>query len=66
MASGVLLPQAADANGLPELVTPVLSPTTPSGKLWVDDTVKRAVELVEAHRPRKLEKTTTQLAFDDE
>jgi hypothetical protein len=31
----------------------------PSGKPWADDTVKRAVELVEAHRPRKLEKTAS-------
>ena len=57
--SGVLLPVAANASGLPELVTPIPSPGTPSGKPWADDTVKRAVELVEAHHPRKLEKTLT-------
>jgi hypothetical protein len=55
--TGVLLPLTTDPGGLPELVTPVLAPVTPSGKPWADDTVKRAVELVEAHRPRRLEKT---------
>lgn len=55
----VLLPSETETNGLPELVTPVAPSTTPSGQVWADDTVKRAVELVEAHRPRKLEKTPT-------
>jgi len=56
--SGVLLPLAADPAGLPELITPVPAPATPSGQPWADDTVKRAVELVAAHHPRRLEKTT--------
>lgn len=56
---GVLLPSETETNGLPELVTPVPPTATPSGQLWPDDTVKRAVELVEAHHPRKLEKTPT-------
>ena len=55
--TGVLLPSSTDSSGLPELVTPVLAPTTPSGQPWADDTVRRAVELVEAHHPQRLEKT---------
>ena len=55
--NGVLLPLTAESQGLPLLRTPVLSPTTPSGKPWPDETVQRAVELVHAHHPRELEKT---------
>lgn len=54
---GVLLPARTDAAGLPKLATPVLAPSTPSGLPWSDETVKRAVELVEAHRPAALEKS---------
>ena len=54
--NGVLLPLGAEAKDLPVLRTPVLSPTTPSGQPWPDETVKRAVELVQAHHPRLLEK----------
>jgi hypothetical protein len=54
---GVLLPLQTEGANLPRLVTPVLSPTTASGKPWPDETVKRAVELVEAHHPTTLEKT---------
>lgn len=55
--TGVLLPITAATAGLPELITPVLAPTTPSGQSWPDGVVKRAVELVGAHQPRKLEQT---------
>jgi hypothetical protein len=54
---GVLLPLQTDAAGLARLVSPVPAPTTPSGKPWADDTVKRAVELLDAHHPKTLEKT---------
>lgn len=54
---GVLLPIMADPAGLPELITPVLAPVIPSGQSWPDGVVRRAVELVGAHQPRKLEKT---------
>ena len=55
--SGVLLPLAAESQGLPALQTPVLAPTTPSGEPWPDESVQRAVELVQAHHPQQLEKT---------
>lgn len=56
-AGGVLLPITADAVGLPELITAVPAPSMPSGKKWMDATVSRAVELLEAHRPSRLAKT---------
>jgi hypothetical protein len=56
-ATGVLLPLGADSTGLPQLITGALSPTTPSGKPWPDQAVKRAVELVEAHHPASIEET---------
>jgi hypothetical protein len=55
----VLLPREADRAGLPELVTPVPPPASAAGQVWADDTVRRAVQLVAAHRPRKLEKLAT-------
>jgi hypothetical protein len=57
--AGVLLPMAADPDGLPELLTSVPTPTTSTGQVWTDEIVKRAVELTELHHPRKLEKTAT-------
>jgi hypothetical protein len=54
---GVLLPLRTESAELPTLLTPVPAPTTPSGKPWADDAVKRAVQLVEAHHPKALEKT---------
>jgi hypothetical protein len=57
--SGVLLPLRVAGEGLPKLLSPVLAPTTPSGQKWADETVKRAVELVEAHHPAILEKTAS-------
>jgi hypothetical protein len=56
--AGVLLPLATDATGLPELVTSVQMPITSAGQIWADDLVKRAVELVDAHHPQNLEKTS--------
>ncbi len=55
--AGVLLPLAASSEGLPELISPQPVPATPAGQPWANDTVKRAVELVAAHHPQKLEKT---------
>ena len=55
---GVLLPIETHGANLPRLATPVLSPTSPSGQPWPDEIVKRAVELVEAHHPACLEKTS--------
>lgn len=53
----VLLPVATKADGLPELITQVATPNISAGQVWVDETVKRAVELVDTHHPKKLEKT---------
>lgn len=55
-ASGVLLPAGARADGLPELVA-AGGPPVPAGRVWADPDVKRALELVDAHRPRVIEKT---------
>jgi hypothetical protein len=54
-AAGVLLPRQARADGLPEWVTEFVA--TDPGKVWGNPDVKRALELVEAHRPRTLERT---------
>lgn len=56
-ATGVLLPVAAAPVELPEVVNVLPAPGTPAGEAWADDTVKRAVELVKAYHPRRLEKT---------
>jgi hypothetical protein len=56
-ANAVLLPGPGEGQGLAELVTPVKEPPSPAGQVWVDDTVKRAVELVRVYQPRRLEKT---------
>lgn len=58
-ATGVLLPSETSADGLPELASAVESPKTPAGQVWADPDVKRAGELVEAHHPRRLEKSAT-------
>lgn len=55
-ASGVLLPPEAKADGLPELVSPA-RPSVAAGQVWNDPDLKRALELVEAHHPRSIEKT---------
>lgn len=56
-AAGVLLPVSDAPPGLAELDDPVPEPATPAGQVWADETVKRAVELVKAYHPRRLNKT---------
>ena len=63
--TGVLLPITAATAGLPELITPVLVANDAVGAVWPDGVVKRAVELVGAHQPRKLEQTPQRLAVDE-
>jgi hypothetical protein len=57
-AEGMLLPPEASTNGLPELVNAVQTPIPLAGEVWHDADVKRALELVEAHQLRRLEKTS--------
>jgi hypothetical protein len=57
---GFLLPISADSRGLPELATPVAAPAVESGVQWRDVTVRRAIELVEAYHPAKLEKAANE------
>jgi hypothetical protein len=57
--NGVLLPVSEAPLGLAELATAVRDPQSQAGKLWPDDTVKRAVELVRSYHPRRLEKTSS-------
>ena len=56
-ATGVLLPGLGAGPDVAELATPVKEPATPAGRPWDDPVVARAVELVRAYRPRRLEKT---------
>lgn len=58
-AAGVLLPVVAVPPGLPVLVNPVPAPTAAAGQVWPDDTVKRAVGLVAAYHPARLEELPT-------
>jgi hypothetical protein len=53
----VLLPAEAPTGGLPLLATPVPEPPGAAGTSWPDDTVKRALGLLDAHRPRRLERS---------
>lgn len=64
---GVLLPPGVRTDGLPRLVTPVPPPTVPAGQVWTDDTVTRAVQLLPAYSPRRLERTANgwRLTQDD-
>jgi hypothetical protein len=55
--SGVLLPVATAPPGIAELVSPVAEPKSPAGQVWADETVQRAVELVKAYQPTRLEKS---------
>jgi hypothetical protein len=57
-ASGVVLPVEASAGGLPELMGANSSPPA-AGQVWRDADVKRAVELVASHDPRRIEKAAT-------
>lgn len=56
-AMGVLLPDEVATEDLPLLATAVPPPSGAVGTVWADDTVRRAVELLTAHHPRRLEKT---------
>lgn len=53
----VLLPVSDITRELPELIAEVNEPPSPTGQVWSDPTVKRAVELVRAYSPKRLEKT---------
>ncbi|MDB5312107.1 MAG: ftsQ [Gemmataceae bacterium] len=52
----VLLPEAVTPPGVAELADTVPVPPTPAGQVWADETVKRAVEVVVAYKPTRLEK----------
>ena len=54
---GVLLPEAEEPRSVAELLNIVPAPTSPAGQVWHDDTVRRAVEMVKAYRPKSLELT---------
>lgn len=54
--TGVVLPIAAEARGLPEWITKAPSPLPDAGRSWPDEDVKRALELAEAHHSLTLEK----------
>lgn len=56
-ASGVLLPVTGVPPGIAELVTPVPEPLTAAGQVWADSIIRRAIELVKAYQPTRLEKT---------
>jgi hypothetical protein len=58
-AGGVLLPLDADRAGLPELMSPLAPPPTPAGQVWADETIAKALALVDAHHPRSLERAAT-------
>jgi hypothetical protein len=55
---GLLLPISPVPADLPQLVNRVRTPDTAVGHVWTDPMVQRAVELVKAYRPHRLEKTT--------
>jgi hypothetical protein len=55
--AAILLPAAPDRATLTLLATPVLPPTKHEGERWDDPTVRRAAELAELYRPRRIEKS---------
>ena len=57
---GVLLPEVESPKGIAELTNLVPAPNVVAGQVWPDDTVKRAVDLVNAYRPKQLERTATE------
>src|SRR5947207_2076948 len=57
VAAAVRLPAVPDRGSLPLLATPVLPPTRHEGEVWDNPTVRRAAELAELYRPRRIEKT---------
>jgi hypothetical protein len=54
--TGVLLPQAPTPAGTSALVGDQLPPTTPTGTVWADPTVKRAAELAVAYKPAAIQR----------
>ncbi len=56
-ATGVLLPDGVATEDLPLLATPVSPPRGGVGTVWGDATIRRALELLAAYHPRRLEKT---------
>lgn len=58
-ADGVLLPVSPLPADVAELANAVPSPSVSAGQVWDDPVVRRAVELVAAYRPRRLEKAAT-------
>jgi hypothetical protein len=53
---GILLPASAAPPGTAELLNTIPTPSTPAGKAWDNETVKRAIELVNAYHPKTLER----------
>ncbi len=53
-ATGVVLPLTTATQGLPELMG-VSTPPPLAGRSWADPAVKRALELHQAHHPKRLE-----------
>lgn len=53
---GVLLPESPVPSEVATLATPVPAPRATAGQLWDQTTVGRAVELVKAYQPRRLER----------
>ncbi|WP_439620857.1 hypothetical protein [Gemmata sp.] len=56
-AGGVALPAEAAAANVAELESAVRTRPPAAGQVWRDADVKRAVELVASHDPRRIEKT---------
>ena len=54
---GVLLPESEPPRGVAELLNIVPAPKSDAGKIWTDDTVTRALDLVKTYRPTSLELT---------
>ena len=55
-ANGILVPATQAPEHLPVLVNAVPEPTTGAGEEWNDDIIRRAVDLVQAYQPTRLEK----------
>ncbi|VTT98595.1 unnamed protein product [Gemmataceae bacterium] len=58
-AGGVVLPAGASAANVAELEGAVRTRPPAAGQVWRDADVKRAVELVASHDPRRIEKAAT-------
>lgn len=57
--TAILLPQGAVVEGLPLLTPAVPPPVSPAGEPWPHPTVRRAAELADLHKPKRIEKTST-------